>query len=131
MSRQKIIGWSRAAAFWLFWPALALVIWGEVTPATGIEIHAWDKLLHFLAYFGLSALAWRAAGGGWRGLWAAITLVVLGGVLEIVQGMVGRDMSAGDEVANTLGVSAGVLVGEAYMRLRPVIHRLLGVPDAN
>ncbi|MBI1329046.1 MAG: hypothetical protein GC166_03975 [Alphaproteobacteria bacterium] len=130
MSRQKIIGWSRAAAFWLFWPALALVIWGEVIPATGIEIHAWDKLLHFLAYFGLSALAYRATGGGRKGIWAAAALAFLGGILEIVQGMVGRDMSFWDEVANTLGAATGALVAEAYLRLRPTIHRLLGAPDA-
>lgn len=130
MSRQKIIGWSRAAALWLFWPALALVIWGEVMPAGEIEIHVWDKSLHFLGYFGLSALAYRAVGGGRKGIGAAVALASLGGVLEVVQGMVGRDMSFWDEVANTLGAATGALVAEAYLRLRPAIHRLLGAPDA-
>ena len=111
---------SRLSAVWLFWPALAVVIWGELAPGGGISLHIWDKALHFTAYFGLAGIAfvalWATRATRWRKvLWPAIGLMVLGAVLEIVQGYVGRDMSIWDEVANTMGVGAGNLAGWAYV----------------
>jgi VanZ family protein len=38
-------------------------------------------------------------------------LIAFGGLMEIVQGMVGRDMDIHDEYANTLGVLAGAALG--------------------
>ncbi len=94
------------------------MVWGELTAdRAGDPLHLWDKLLHFTAYFGLAGLAFVALGGGRRALVAALGLIVLGGVLEILQGMIGRDMSFYDEVANTLGVAAGILAGWAYLAL--------------
>lgn len=43
-------------ARWIFLPALALVIWGELKPSLP-EPGNWDKVLHFTAYFGLAAIA--------------------------------------------------------------------------
>jgi hypothetical protein len=56
--------WVRRAGAWLFWPALAVVAWGELTPhppaLPGPLL--WDKAQHFTAYFGLSLLAtWLGA----------------------------------------------------------------------
>lgn len=111
---------SRLSALWLFWPAVAVVVWGELSPASGDSLHIWDKLLHFTAYFGLAGLAAVALGYGRRALWAALGLVLLGEVLEIVQGVTGRDMSFYDEIANALGVAAGALVAWGYLiLLRP------------
>lgn len=107
---------SRLSAVWLFWPAVAVVVWGELQPDLGIP-HVSDKLQHFTAYFGLAGLAAVALGGGRRALWAALGLVLLGGALEIVQGMAGRDMSFYDEIANMLGVAAGALVAWGYLML--------------
>lgn len=126
MTRKRLTELSRTAALILFWPAVALVVWGEMRPPSE-NPQVWDKLLHFTAYFGLSGIAYLALGGGRRALWAALGLIVLGGALEIVQGMTGRDMSAWDEVANTIGVVVGVIAAFAYMRVlaapRLVGHR--------
>jgi len=103
----------------LFYPALALVIWGELT---GSEPHILDlfgplndKILHFLAYFGLAGMA--AAGFKSRKtvLLVSFGLVVLGGVLEIVQGFTGRDMSFYDELANIAGVITGAVLARAII----------------
>lgn len=117
MTREKFIKFSRLAAILLFWPAVALVVWGELTPGADKMLHLWDKLEHFTAYFGLAGMAWLALGGRRRGLWAAFGLIVLGGVLEIVQGLTGRDMSLYDEVANTLGVVAGIFAARFYLSI--------------
>jgi VanZ family protein len=92
--------WMRRAGAWLFWPALAVVAWGELTP------HApplpgplqWDKAEHFTAYLGLALLA-------------------LGGALEIIQNMVGRDGEWGDFAANSLGALLGLAMAVAYLMI--------------
>ena len=113
---------SRLSAIWLFWPAVAVVAWGELSPNGGSVFHVWDKALHFTAYFGLAGIAfvalWASRARSWNAvLWPALGLVLLGGALEIIQGYVGRDMSFWDEVANTLGVGAGDLAGWAFVAL--------------
>jgi len=117
VTKEKIWAINRLLAIWLFWPAVAVVVWGELRPG-GDMPHVWDKLLHFTAYFGLSGLAFVAlAGRTRRALLAAVALVVLGGVLEFLQGQIGRDMSFWDEVANAIGVLSGLGVGWAYLAL--------------
>ncbi|MGH9811035.1 MAG: VanZ family protein [Terriglobia bacterium] len=108
---------SRRAAQWLLLPALAIVVWGELTPHPPEPVDVWDKLLHFIAYFGLSGIALVAFRPGRRAIYATSGLIFAGGVLEIVQGMVGRDASWGDELANTLGAVTGCLLGWAIVRL--------------
>ncbi len=122
---QAVKNLSRLALF-LFWPALALVAWGELTPhPPPVFAHVWDKALHFTAYFGLAGLAavmlrsWRAAA------WAVLGLIVLGGMLEILQGFTGRDPDVLDEVANTLGAISGALAGWGVVWLlmaRPLVE---------
>lgn len=115
---KSIATWSRRAAFWLFWPALALVIWGELTPhPPHLEVEISDKLLHFLAYFGLSAIASAALRQRRMIVLAVLGLVVLGGALEIAQSFTGRDAEWLDEAANTLGAVTGALAGLLFLRL--------------
>lgn len=111
-------------AAWLFFPALAVVLWGELAPGTGLNL--WDKLEHFLAYFGLAGLATVALGR--RAPWAALGLIVLGGLLEILQGFTGRDPSFADELANTIGVMAGWLAG---FGVNASLRRLVGASRAD
>lgn len=110
------------AAMILFLPACAGVLGGELGPARG-EPHLWDKALHFTAYFVLSALAVAALRARRPALWAMLGLIAMGGALEILQGLIGRDMSAYDELANTLGVVAGAaivwIVRAVLVRFRP------------
>ncbi len=75
-----------------FWVLAAVVAWGELGPGD-IGFNVWDKLQHFGAYAllaGLAAVSMQARG---RWLWALAGLIAFGGALEILQGMVGRDMS--------------------------------------
>lgn len=105
-------------AMWLFWPAVLLVTWGELTPSPPrLEAHVWDKLLHFTAYFGLAGMAaWSLKTRHALAL-AVLGLIAFGGLLEIVQGMTGRDADIFDEVANTLGALSGTAVGLLLIRL--------------
>src|SRR5215472_12399786 len=104
------------AALYLFWPAVALIAWGELTPhPPAFTEHFWDKSLHFTAYFGLASMATVVLGIRRRTAWAILGLIALGGVLEILQGFTGRDPDIFDEVANTLGALSGALVGVGFL----------------
>ena len=96
----------------LFWGFLALVAWGELGPGT-VGFNVWDKLQHFGAYALLAGLITVALEARRWWLWGLVGLVAFGGGLEILQGLVGRDMSFRDEIANTLGVIAGGSAGWA------------------
>jgi len=108
------------AAAIFFLPACAGVFGGELGPSGG-EPHFWDKAMHFIAYFVLSALAVAALRARRKALVAMLALIAMGAALELIQGMIGRDMSARDELANTLGVIAGAAVVWA---VRAVLVRL-------
>jgi VanZ family protein len=105
---EVLIKWTSAAALYLFWPAVALIVWGELTPhPPEWTAHIWDKVLHFTAYFGLASMATLVLGMRRRTLWALLGLAVLGGILEVLQGFTGRDPDILDELANCLGVALG------------------------
>lgn len=112
---------ARAAAI-LFPPAWAGVVGGELGKS-GPGISIWDKALHFSAYFILASLASMALKSRRAMLLAALGLVAMGGILEIVQGFIGRDCDIHDEYANTLGVVAGVILGRAVMALLVRVRR--------
>ncbi|MGA7676382.1 MAG: VanZ family protein [Rhizomicrobium sp.] len=110
--------WSPALALYLFWPAIVLVTWGELTPhPPDLTAHIWDKALHFTAYFGLAGLATVALDARKAAIWAVLGLVVLGGALEILQGFTGRDPDIYDEIANTIGALTGGCCGWLLMNL--------------
>jgi len=109
--------WIRRAGKILFWPALAVVIWGELTPHPP-ELAGplmWDKLDHFIAYFGLALLSTLAWGLRRSLAWLILALVVLGGGMEILQALLGRDAEWGDFLANDLGILMGLGAAAAYL----------------
>lgn len=78
----------------------------------------WDKAAHFIA-FGL--ILW-SLGVLFRRLprtWAALLAIALGGAVEVVQGLVGRDRSWGDLLADALGVAAALLIWVVWRGFRP------------
>jgi VanZ family protein len=110
--------WVRRAGAWLFWPALAVVAWGELTPhPPQFTAHLWDKAEHFIAYFGLTLLASLAWGLRRSLFWVLAGMVALGGALEILQSFVGRDAEWGDFLANNLGALAGLGVAVVYLSI--------------
>ena len=109
--------WIRRAGKILFWPALAVVIWGELSPHPP-ELPGplmWDKLDHFIAYFGLALLSTLAWGLKRSLVWLFLGLVALGGGMEILQALLGRDAEWGDFLANDLGILTGLGVAAAYL----------------
>jgi VanZ family protein len=114
--REKIMKLSYILALYLIWPAIVVVVWGELTPNPPHMVALfWDKLLHFTAYFGLAGLATVALNARKRAVWAVLALIALGGALEILQGFTGRDPDIYDELANTLGALSGGSVGWLLM----------------
>ena len=109
--RPTSLDFASSVATVLFWPILALVVWGELRPDVPTVLHGInDKLLHFGSYFALGALAGAAIKQ--RGLlkWAVLGLIAFGALIEIIQAFVGRDPSLLDGINNGAGVIAGILV---------------------
>jgi VanZ family protein len=94
----------------LFFAALFVVTAATVMPAPSMPVEVtWnDKILHFIAYFGLGILG----GTGWpeRRTSLLIMMPLFGMALECVQGglIPGRAFDWYDGVANALGAFAGV-----------------------
>ncbi len=94
----------------LFFLALIVVVTLTVIPGAAIqtEMSLNDKLLHFIAYFGLGILG----GTGWadRRHVLVIAMPIFGLALEIIQGgfVEGRSFDWYDGLANAIGAFAGV-----------------------
>lgn len=70
-----------------------------------------DKLGHFLAYFILTALAFRLWPSGWRPWIAATLLFLFGGAIELAQfHIAGRLASWRDMGFNAAGIAAAMLM---------------------
>ncbi|MCL4067565.1 hypothetical protein M3484_13390 [Pseudomonas sp. GX19020] len=78
-----------------------------------------DKMQHFGA-FALVALVVTLLRPGWV-LPVALVLVAYGGLIELIQPLVGRSRELADFVADSLGVAAGSLTG---LILHQAIQRL-------
>jgi VanZ family protein len=108
--------WLRRIGRWCFWPALAVVAWGELTPhPPSMAEHVWDKAEHFTAYFGLALLATLAWGLKRSLIWIYLGIAALGGALEILQFYTGRDGDWHDELANCLGAATGMGLAALYL----------------
>lgn len=111
--------WMRRIGLVMFWPAVIVVVWGELTPhppkLAGPWL--WDKLDHFTAYFGLALLATLGWGLRRSLVWVFLGVVALGGCLEIIQSLVGRDGTWGDFFANDLGALLGLAAAAAYLAM--------------
>jgi VanZ family protein len=113
----------RLLSLWLFWPGVALIVWGELTPnPPHLEgLFGWDKVDHFVAYFGLAAMASMITGPKPRLIAILLGIAAFSGLLELVQFFTGRDAEFLDFVANSAGVACGYFA--AF-----VIHILLRDP---
>lgn len=100
-----ILGWVQFSILLLVASYLSL------TPSPGdIFVSIWDKFLH-IACWGVLLLSLRFA---WHktnfGLLPGIILFLYSFLIEILQGMTGRDFQSSDMLANALGISIAYLV---------------------
>src|ERR1700742_1734108 len=105
---SPIAGILRILSVWLFWPGVALIVWGELRPTPpelGPEFN-WDKLQHFTAYFGLASMATMALRQRDR-LFVVLDIILLSRLLEFVQAVFGRDADIWDFAANSTGAICG------------------------
>jgi len=109
----------RILSLWLFWPGVALIAWGELTPSpphlTGLL--DWDKADHFIAYFGLASMATMILGLRPRLAAAIAGVILLSGALELLQAFTGRDAEILDFIANSLGALSGALAAATILLL--------------
>jgi VanZ family protein len=112
--------WVRRAGRWLLLPAILVVAWGELTPHPphlADEIFGWDKAEHFTAYFGIAVLATLGWGLRRSLVWVFLGVVALGGTLELLQMVTGRDAEWLDQLANTLGAATGMALAVLYLAI--------------
>ena len=83
----------------------------------GTEV-IWDKAAHFIA-FGLILWSFGVLFRRLPRTRAALLAIILGGLVEVVQGYIGRDPSWGDLLADALGVAVALLIWVAWRRIRP------------
>jgi VanZ family protein len=90
---------------------LAFVLWGQLQPDVPHALYEInDKLLHFLAYFVLGAMAGGAFRKRGRVKWAVLGLIAVGAAIELLQAQVGRETSFFDGMANGAGAISGALL---------------------
>ena len=99
---------------------LVVILGAMVGPFQNVEAGSriWDKAAHFIA-FGL--ILW-SIGVLFRRLprsLAALSALAMGGAVEIIQGMVGRDASWGDLLADGLGIMLALLLWATWRRFQP------------
>ena len=109
----------RILSLWLFWPGVALIAWGELTPhpPTLDGPLGWDKAEHFIAYFGLASMTTMIFGLRPRLVAAIAGVILLSGALELLQALTGRDAELLDFVANSLGALSGTLAAATILLL--------------
>ena len=109
----------RILSLWLFWPGVALIAWGELTPhpPTLDGPLGWDKAEHFIAYFGPASMTTMILGLRPRLVAAIAGVILLSGALELLQALTGRDAELLDFVANSLGALSGTLVAATILLL--------------
>lgn len=86
-----------------------------------------DKVYHLAGYAWLAFLPCFAFARKRVGLFASLSMILVGCALEYAQGFVpGRMASLGDMIANTAGVALGVVVGRILRyRLIPAFRRVV------
>ncbi|HXS07535.1 MAG TPA: VanZ family protein [Rhizomicrobium sp.] len=133
MWKAKFANFFRLLSLWLFWPGVAVIAWGEFTPSppqlTGLL--GWDKADHFIAYFGLAAMASLVIGLRPHLKWAILGVILLGGLLEVLQAFSGRDAEMLDFVANSLGALTGWALGALFLILFPRRGALVAAPASD
>ena len=95
----------------MFASYVALVTFASLLPAGGALVGSYDKSAHLMIYAIFAILAFRLGVTARHYVYLCVGIIAYSGLLEVAQSFVpGREMSALDLLANTLGVLLGVLV---------------------
>ncbi|PWC42156.1 hypothetical protein TSO221_22470 [Azospirillum sp. TSO22-1] len=97
--------------------AAAFAFWAALQPGLEPPGHGIDKLVHAGVFAVLGGLALAAAPDRRSLLLALAGLAALGGMIEVVQGMVGRDASLSDLTGDVLGIAAGAWAARAVIEM--------------
>ncbi len=100
----------------------AITVLSLMPPRTNLSIHANDKVGHFIAYavFSLNVLL---LGKNIKQYSLSMLLIVAYGILiEFLQSFVGRETSFYDFLANSAGVSIGIML---FLLFRKTINQIL------
>ena len=99
----------------LFVSYAVLVAFLSLQPGDGSSIESYDKVAHFITYGIFAALAHHMHLSARHYVYVCIGVVAYSGLLEVAQSFVpGREMSALDLFANTLGVLLTALLRTRY-----------------
>lgn len=108
----------RRISFWLFWPALALVIWSELAPRLPAFLRSVDpRAEHFIAYLVLALLATLGFRLSGKLALAIPCILILGALLEYLQNWTVRVPDMMNVVAKMFGVVAGLCLGAIFLTL--------------
>lgn len=100
-----------------FFVAAMAVVYFSLKTGVGEPLPIWDKAQHFIAYTTLAFLAGLAAPNARRAILYAVLLALMGYAIEWGQYYVGRDYDLKDELANSLGCVAGLVLSQLARRL--------------
>jgi len=89
------------------------------------KTHVWDKAAHFVA-FGVILLCLGLLFSRLPRILLVIGAVVVGGAVEIIQGLTGRDASWGDLLADGIGALLVFLIWAGVRHFGPRTARLSG-----
>lgn len=106
---------------------LTVLIALMVGPFGGMEAktHVWDKAAHFVA-FGVILLCLGLLFSRLPRIALVIGAVFIGGAVEIIQGLTGRDASWGDLLADAIGALLVFLIWAGVRHFGPRTARLSG-----
>lgn len=97
----------RSLAAALLVAAAAFAFWAALQPSLEPPGHGIDKLVHAGVFAVLGGLALAASPDRRALLLGLIGLTLLGGMIEVVQGLFGRDASLFDLAGDVVGIVAG------------------------
>lgn len=101
---------------------VAITVLSLMPPRTNLSIHANDKVGHFIAYAVFSLNILLLGKNIMQYTLSTLLIVAYGILIEFLQSFVGRETSFYDFLANSAGVSIGIVL---FLLFRKAINQIL------